>query len=365
MSSSSSSSSDDENFLPPELLERERQLWERNQQLQNRVKHILESTDAALAESSSQEPIKPIEIPKFELSDGEDDDDIIPEGSILKSKRQNQISTNTPNNETNKPVKQTVKQTNQKLSPTPPKVAIKNVQEKTGIKKKIPEQQLIEVEVPQNVEPVIEVKYDPVPELRETLHKIAIEIEAVQRQIGEAKSSKTKAEVQVSKLQQDLKKAQVENQNAADDITIMTGQLEESKETITKLKNAIEAARLARIEKFQQQNELANSKTAIEAKIRKQRALAMQLQNQYSQMPQAEGLQQKLHADRQKKQKSIENEKKSLRSARTLLNEIEKACAHQQKIYEHLMLAKTSLNAQSPPSLSSDAIKRAIRDFIP
>ena len=226
----SSSSSSDDNFLPPELLERERQLWERNQQLQNKVKHILESTDAALAESSSQEPIKPIEIPKFEISN-EDDDDIIPDESILRSKRK-QKSESKPTQST----RQTIKpQKSPKKSllpvPGPARIGNKNAQDKTK-KTKLPEQHLIEVEVPQNVEPVIEVKYDPVPELRETLHKIAIEIENVNRQIGEAKSAKTKAEVQVSKLQSDLKKAQLENQNAADDITIMSRQLEESKEQI-------------------------------------------------------------------------------------------------------------------------------------
>ena len=343
--SSDSESSSSDLQLPPELLERERQLWERNQQLQNRVQHILQSTDAALGESSS-----------FEIKEQPQQIEKTP---VAKSTKKTRISTTKqsliPKETTKTPVRETIGSTRNEKSNIP----------LSSRRKRLPEQELIEVEVPQNVEPVVEVKYDPVPELRETLHKIAIEIENVQRQISEAKSAKTKAEVQVSHLQAELKKLQIENQNINDDITIMSGQIEEAKERKTKLKTDIEGARLSRIEKFQQQNELAKNKTAIEAKVRKQRALATQLQNQYSQMPQSDGLLQKLHTERQKRQTKIENEKKSLRSAKLLLNEIEKACQQEQKIYEHIMLAKTSIAGSSPTALSSDAIRKAIREFIP
>ncbi|OHS96456.1 hypothetical protein TRFO_37374 [Tritrichomonas foetus] len=294
---SSGTLSDDDISLPPEILERERQLMERNRQLEQRVKDLMKST-------IDSEELGPRKSKKMKPS------------SPLQSQDQLPKARQSPSN--------------------------KNI---------------IEVDVPINVEPLQEVRIDPVPELREAFHKIAQEIQGVNEQIAEVESNKSKCDVVISKLQADLKRTQVDNERAAQETIELTNQIENSKAKIQQLKADINSARLSKIDHVQHQNEAKQKQMLLEKKIKRQKVAAERIQSQINMMQTTEMKAAKISSDRQKMQQQIDHEKKALRQLKLLLSDIQRAANHEEKIFDHLQSAKNL-------PLSSETVERALSQLL-
>ncbi|EAY00016.1 hypothetical protein TVAG_029200 [Trichomonas vaginalis G3] len=329
--SSSDSDSDFADFdIPEELLKREEALKQRNAAIEDQIKGLLRST-------SLEEPLPLPDKFTLKLPEQENADDTL--NNFLKEQEKPKRK-NFDLKSKNIPKSSNASSNN--LLPQP---------------KKMPQQELFEVEIPQNVEAVPEVKYDPVPDLRNTMHKLIEEIEKVSREISSVQKDKNKTEIAISKQQSELKRVQNENQRVTADIELMTAQITEGKEHLTQIANEVEASRISRIEKLRQQQEANKNKSAIEAKIKKQRAEADRLQQQYQQMPAADGRAQKMNSEKLNAKSLLDRSKKSLRQAKLLLEDIEKACNHEEKIYEHI------LSAKSVP-ISPEYLKRGINELL-
>jgi hypothetical protein len=299
----SDSESSDEITLPPDLLERDRQLWERNQQLEARVRDLLKT-------ASIDEPPPPA--PKSDVPSIQQRAKIraLPKADALPPARP---------------------------SPT-----------KRGI---------IEVEVPVNVEAVPEVKVDPVPELRQVFHKIAREIKSVNEQIAFIESNKTKCEVLIAKLQGELKRTQVDNERAQRTTTEITSQIESSEQLLADVKTKISAARLSRIERVQLESEAKQKQSQLDQKVRRTRAEADRLQNELNTMQSADARSAKMHSERLKLQQTIDDHKKAIRQLKIVISEIQRAAAHEEKIFDHIQNGRDL-------SLSSESIERAISELL-
>lgn len=344
--SSSCSLSDEDISLPPELLEREKQLMEKNQQLEQRVKDILKQS------VDSEEPIskkvrakkqgKPLSTMTSDLSTDN--------GNFF-------ISDNTDNNNNNDNNDNFVidddnvsnnnninlnKNNNQILPKARPSPTNNNI---------------IEVEVPINVEPVPEVRYDPVPELRSAFHKIAEEIQSLNSQIAEIESNKSKCEVVISKLQGELKKSQIENDRAYHESQELIAQIDANREKVQKLKSDINSARLTKIDHVQRQNEAKQKQAVLEKKIRRQKIAAERLQSQINSMQTTEMRAAKIGCDKAKLQAQIDQEKKAVRQLKLLLAEIQRASSHEEKIFDHLQSAKNI-------PLTSETVERALSQLL-
>jgi septal ring factor EnvC (AmiA/AmiB activator) len=300
---SASDSDDDELTLPPELLEREQQLIARNREVEARV--------AALLKSTSIEDLPPSQPPK--------------PGKPGKSKR----SSNAEPPAAALPAA--------RASPTKP-----------GI---------IEVEIPRNVEAVPEVRFDPVPELRQAFHKIAEEIVGVQQQIAMIESSKTKCEVTISKLQTDLKRVKTDNDRAQQSSVEVAKQLEASQAQLAEIKNQIGAARISRIERVQQEHDAKQKVAQLDQKVRRQRALADRLQSELGQMPTIDARAAKAKSDKAKLQQAIDEQKKAIRQLAVMLAEVQRASAHEDKVFDHIQNGRNH-------QLSSEAMERAIGELL-
>ena len=182
---------------------------EKNQQLEQRVKDILkqsiDSEDSISKRIRSKKHGKPLEnnAQNFQQLPTNNDNDIF------------YVSDNDNDNDNNN-------DTNTQILP--------NVRQSPN------DNNIIEVEVPINVEPVPEVRHDPVPELRAAFHKIAEEIQGLNSQIAEVESNKSKCEVVISKLQSELRKAQMDNDRAQQETQEIMNQIENNREKIQKLK---------------------------------------------------------------------------------------------------------------------------------
>ena len=301
-------SDSDDISLPPELLERERQLMERNKQLEERVKDLFRSTL-------------------------DSDDTGLPKGK---------------NNEGNSKLN---KKKNLNISNDSDKNQLPNARQSPNNKN------IIEVDVPINVEPIQEVRVDPVPELREAFHKIATEIKGVTEQIAEIQSNKSKCEVIISKLQAEVKKVQVDSERAQQENDELTTQIQNNKAKLQQLKTEINAARLNKIDHLQKQNEAKQKQALLDKKIKRQKVQADRLQSQLNVMQTAEMKAAKISSDRQKLQQQIDLEKKSIRQLRLLLSEIQRAANHEDKIYDHIQSAKNI-------ALSSETVERALSQLL-
>lgn len=333
-----SSESDSESLdfdIPEELLKREEALRQRNAAIEDQIKGLLRST-------SLEEPLPLPE--KFQLK--------------LPEQIQEDNPLNTSLNQITKP-KRLIGEKKSTESPKMVEKSAKNLLPQSTIKqpKKMPKQELFEVEIPQNVEAVPEVKYDPVPDLRATMHKLVEEIEKVSREISNVQKDKNKTEIAISKKQSELKRVQNDSAKISTDIDLMNAQLIEGKERLTQIANEVEASRISKIEKLRQQQEANKNKSALEAKIKKQRAEADRLQQQYQSMPAADGRAQKMNTEKQNSKSLLERSKKALRQTKLLLDEIEKAYAHEEKIYEHIMSAKNI-------PISMEVLKRGISEIL-
>ena len=302
--SSSCSFSDDSDdiTLPPELLERERQLIERNKQLEARVKDLLRSTSLDAEEVTAQTDVN----------------------TIKKKAKQKAVP---------------------KVTDLPP---ARPSPTKEGI---------IEVEVPVDVEPVEEVRVDPVPELREVLHKIAAEIRAVTDQISDMEATKTQAEVEISRLQSDFKRIQVDNERAQQVTLEMTKQIEATKEQITKLKNDVNAARLSRIERVQLENEAKKKQSQLEVKVRRQRATADRLQSELNLMQSVDSRASKVNTEKAKLKQGIEEQRKAIRQLKLFLSDVQRATSHEEKIFDHIQAGRDL-------ALTTATVERAITELL-
>ena len=302
--SSSCSFSDDSDdiTLPPELLERERQLIERNKQLEARVKDLLRSTSLDAEEVTAQTDVN----------------------TIKKKAKQKAVP---------------------KVTDLPP---ARPSPTKEGI---------IEVEVPVDVEPVEEVRVDPVPELREVLHKIAAEIRAVTDQISDMEATKTQAEVEISRLQSEFKRVQVENERAQQVTLEMTKQIEATKEHITKLKNDVNAARLSRIERVQLENEAKKKQSQLEVKVRRQRATADRLQSELNLMQSVDSRASKVNTEKAKLKQGIEEQRKAIRQLKLFLSDVQRATSHEEKIFDHIQAGRDL-------ALTTATVERAITELL-
>ena len=302
VASSSGSFSDDSGdiTLPPELLERERQLIERNKQLEARVKDLFTSLDS---------------------------EEVTPQTDVATITRK---------------AKQKALPKPHELPPARPSPT------KDGI---------IEVEVPIAVEPVEEVRVDPVPELRAVLHKISTEITAVNGQISDMEATKTQAEVEISRLQAEFKRLQVEGERAQQVTLEMTKQIEAAKEQITKLKNDVNSARLSRIERVQLENEAKKKQSQLEVKVRRQRAAADRLQSELNLMQSVDSRASKANAEKSKLKQGIEDQRKAIRQLKLLLSEVQRATAHEEKIFDHIQAGRDL-------ALTTATVERAITELL-
>jgi hypothetical protein len=309
MDSDSSTESSDELSLPPELLERERQLMERNQQLEARLKDLLRSTSLEsedLFPSMEEQPVK------------------------------------------QKPKSKPKPKPKPKPEPKPDLPPARVSASKPGI---------IEVEVPTHVEPVREVRVDPVPELRAAYHKITQEIRSLREQIVFVETNHSKCDSTIAKLQFELKKIQTENDRSQHFTVEMTKQIEASQETILKLKSEISAARLSRIERVQKENEAKQKRTQIEQKIRRQQLNIERLQSELNSAQNVEFKLAKMNADKTKWQQDIDEGKKAVRQLRMALSEVQRMNTHEEKIFHHIQGGKEV-------ALSCDALEKAIGELL-
>lgn len=336
--SSSASLSDDDISLPPELLEREKQLMEKNQQLEQRVKDILkqsiDSEDSISKKVRSKKKNKTSITNSLDIETATTTNDNNNNNYIfsISDDDNNVINDNNFNDNNNNQVLPNVRQ-----SPN--------------------DNNIIEVEVPINVEPVPEVRYDPVPELRAAFHKIAEEIQGLNSQIAEVESNKSKCEVVISKLQAELKKAQIDNDRALQETQELTNQIENNREKIQKLKSDINSARLSKIDHVQRQNDAKQKQALLEKKIRRTKIAAEKLQYQINSMQTPEMRAAKIGCDKAKLQAQIDQEKKSVRQLKLLLAEVQRASAHEEKIFDHLQSAKDI-------SLTSETVERALSQLL-
>lgn len=302
VSGSGSFDDSDDITLPPELLERERQLMERNRQLEARVKDLLRST---------------MEEPEEEVQE------------VVQIKQ--------------KPKKSQLPKPKESALP-----AVRMSQAKPDI---------IEVQVPIDVEPYEEVRVDPVPELREVFHKIAKEIRDVNSQIADLETSKTQTEVAISKFQADLKRVQIDSERADQSQLELTKQIDAAKAQITKLKSDINAARLSRMERVERENDVKQKQAQMEQKIRRQKAAADKLQSELNTMQSADSRMSKANSDKTKLKQQMDEQRKAIRQLKLLLSEVQRAAAHEEKIFEHIQNGRDI-------AISPATMERAIQELL-
>jgi archaellum component FlaC len=293
-----SDSDDEELTLPPELLERERQLIARNREVEARVAALLKST--SLADGASPAPA--------------------PKPASAK-----------------RPLK----------APAPALPPARASPAKPGI---------IEVEIPTNVEAAPEVRIDPVPQLRRAFHKIVEEISAVTQQIATVESNKTKVEVTISRLQADLKRVRVDSDRAQQASVELAKQIEASQEHLADVKNQIGAARISRIERVQQEADAKQKLAQMDQKVRRQRSLADRLQSDLNLMQTVDARTTAVKSEKAKLQQAIDEQKKAIRQLALMLAEIQRAAAHEDKVFDHIQ------NGRTLP-LSSETMERAITEL--
>jgi hypothetical protein len=298
---SSDSDSSDEITLPPELVERDRQLMERNQQLEARFKELLKSTAA----HDTPTPTTDVAVIQQRAKAR-----ALPPPGVLPAAR-----------------------------PSPSKKGI------------------IEVQVPTNVEAVPEVKVDPVPELRKAFHKIAHEIKSVNEQISFVEGNKTKCEVTISKLQAELKKTQIENDRAQKSAVETNSQIENNQNFLLDLQNRISAARLNRIERTQQETEAKLKQSQLDQKVRRARSEADRLQSELNSMPSADIRSARVHAEKVKLQQSIDEQKKAIKQLKIVVAELQRASAHEQKVFDHIEHGRSL-------GLTPESIERALSELM-
>lgn len=338
VSSSSASLSDDDISLPPELLERERQLMEKNKMLEQRVKNLLKQTldseelgpQSIQGKKLNQKKIKSTK--PLPNNDYLSTDDI----SVPNIRKSDNIENDSFSNS---------------LSPDDEPSPLPKARQSPTNKN------IIEVEVPSNVFAIPEIRVDPVPELREAFHKIAEEIQGVTAQIAEVESNKSKCEVVISKLQTELKKVQIENDRAVQEGKEFTAQIESNKKKLSQLKTQINAARLTKIDRVQRQNEAKAKIAALEKKIKRQKIIAERLQSEINSMQTPEMRAAKISSDRAKCQQQMDQEKKALRQLKLLMSDIQRAASHEEKIFDHLQSAKNI-------SLTSETVERALTQLL-
>lgn len=302
VSSSASFDDSDDITLPPELLERERQLMERNRQLEARVKDLLRSTLEEPEEITPQTDELQVK-QKFKRKS-------IPKHDLLPSARMSPVKAD-----------------------------------------------IIEVQVPIDVEPYEEVRVDPVPELREVFHKIAKEIRDVNSQIADLETSKTQTEVAISKFQADLKRVQIDSERADQSQAELVRQIDSAKAQITKLKNDINAARLTRMERVQKESDAKQKQAQMEQKIRRQKAAADRLQSELNTMQSTDSRMSKANSDKTKLKQQIDEQRKAIRQLKLLLSEIQRASAHEEKIFEHIQNGRDL-------TITSGTMERAIQELL-
>lgn len=316
------SDSDSDEFLTPELLERERQLIERNKQLEDRLKGLLRSDDLGMSDI----PLKQDKNKKNDVSLTSTIESTL--GSSIKKKTKYQNYD--PSRKTPFLLPDDAELPEVRVDPT--------------------NDNILEVDIPTNVQPVPIQRFDPVPELREAFHKIAKEIKAVNEQIADIQKSKSQCELSIAKLQTEFKKCQVDSEHSSQRSIEYSEQIKQEKEKITKLKNDVSSARLHKIEKVQRQNEIDAKRQSLESKIRRQRSLYDRLTTEFNSMPKVDSRAAKMNTEKAKLQQSIDTEKKAIRQLKLLLADIGRAAIHEDKIFEHVQNAKniplTSENVQ-------------------
>jgi len=268
-----SDESSDDLGLPKEILERERQLFERNKQLESRLQELLRSTSLEVDIPKQKGPKSMNEIKKLDI------DEFI------------------------------VNLNNDKF---------------------------IEVEIPNHVEAVTETIVDPVPELREVLHKITNEITNVSSQVSEIQKVRTEAEVQFSKMQTDIKRNQNEGEKISLEIIELNSSIESYKEKVVELKNQVNSTRLSKLEKIHSQGEASKKKLDVEKKIKKQKLAVERIHNEYKSMPLVDTKINELSNEKKGLSKKIDSQKKTLKHLKGLMSDISKAINAEIKIFDHL-----------------------------
>lgn len=342
MSSDGSESSSDSFQIPESILQRERELMERNKRFEDKMNALMRSTTLEVDEN---------------------------EKNIIKNDNKIQIR-DTPSSafdfigskkaKTNKmsPKNDLKKQTTTGNGPvinTPSYIPQEKDLPTARVVADNP--RLIEVDVPQNVEAVPQVKYDPVPELRQAVHKIVEEIEVVTRQTSEARKYKNTLELNIANLQKELKKTQAENESVTLDIKNIGIQIEESKERITQVKQEIEAKRFDKIEKMQRQNEMEKTVSDLRVKLRKQQRLADQYEKQLKEMPSKDERLPYLEEQKKSKRQALEKEKKALNHLKQILSKSIKAIEYEQRLFEHIDNAKRK-------AIGPESLKKAISEIL-
>jgi chromosome segregation ATPase len=107
----------------------------------------------------------------------------------------------------------------------------------------------IEVEFSSDSEDKNKIPVDPVPQLRNQLHLLIKEVESVRSQIAEIEKNKLHKELEIVKLQSEIKTLKIDEERQSQTNLELNNQILDLKSKISAAKNEVESARLHHMDK--------------------------------------------------------------------------------------------------------------------